>query len=107
MGLDVSLVNDKGQCVFECYVTHNLNKMANEAGIYEVMWRPDEIMCSEAQDIAEKLMEGLQSLIRRKWYFEQFNPSNGFGDYEGFVSVVTKYATACFENPTAKIEVSR
>lgn len=107
MGLDVSLVKENGECAFDAYVTHNLNKMAQEAGIYEAMWRPEELGCKEAQDIADILMRGLETMVRRKWYFEQFNPKNGFGDYEGFVKVVMQYATACFENPTATIEVSR
>lgn len=28
--------------LFEANITHNLNKMAKEVGIYEYLWRPDE-----------------------------------------------------------------
>jgi hypothetical protein len=31
------------ECVFDANITHNLNKMADAAGIYEACWRPEEI----------------------------------------------------------------
>ncbi len=34
--------------VYISNVTHNLNKMAGEAGIYEALWRPEEIGITHA-----------------------------------------------------------
>lgn len=30
-------------CLYDANITHNLNRMADEAGIYEHVWRPEEI----------------------------------------------------------------
>lgn len=34
--------------LFEWNITHNLGKMANEAGIYQHMWGPEELDIYEA-----------------------------------------------------------
>ena len=93
--------------VYEANITHNLGKMAKEAGIYMPLWRPDEIGCTHAGDIADMLTDGLKDLKARPLHYEQFNASNGWGTYEHFVPFVEKYLNACRENPEAIIEVSR
>lgn len=39
MSLDISLILDD-KVVFETNITHNLNTMADKAGIYYACWRP-------------------------------------------------------------------
>ena len=98
MSLDVSLyrkyhisydggktLEEKEDCVYDANITHNLGKMADEAGIYYALWRPYEIEKSKAKDIIELLEKGLADLKERPGYFEQFNSSNGWGMYENFV----------------------
>jgi hypothetical protein len=88
-------------------ITHNLGDMAEKAGIYEALWRPEEINAHIAEDIAPILEKGLADLKARPEYFEQFNSSNGWGMYEHFVPFVEKYLEACKEYPKSIIGVSR
>lgn len=93
--------------VYEANITHNLGYMANEAGIYEYLWRPDEIGVTKAEQLIEPLKSGLANLKGNREYFEGFNPSNGWGTYEGLVNFVTAYLDACIRYPLAEIKVSR
>jgi hypothetical protein len=106
MSLDVMLFKNK-KCVYEANITHNLGEMADKAGIYYALWRPEEINKIKAKDIIELLEKGLSDLKSRPEYFKQFNSSNGWGMYENFVPFVEKYLQACKENKTANIEISR
>ena len=93
--------------VYWANITHNLGKMAGEAGIYEALWRPEEIGKTRASEIVELLEKGLADLKARPKHFEKFNSPNGWGMYEHFVPFVEKYLEACKEYPDAIIEVSR
>lgn len=98
---------EKDEEVYWANITHNLTKMADKAGIYEAIWRPENINATKAKDIIELLEKGLADLKERPNYFEQFNASNGWGMYKHFVPFVEKYLEACKEYPDANIEVSR
>lgn len=94
----------------ECYsanITHNLNAMAAEAGIYKHLWRPEEIGISKAAQLIEPLRVGLALLKADPPRFKKHNPPNGWGDYDGFVEFVEKYLAACEQNPTADVGASR
>lgn len=93
--------------VYTANITHNLNKMADEAGIYEYLWRPDEIGVKKAEQLTSPLRMGLALLKSDPDRFKAFNPSNGWGDYEGLVSFVEEYLAACEENPDAEVSVWR
>ena len=93
--------------VYSANITHNLNKMAMEAGIYEHLWRPDEINITKAKELIEPLRQGLHELLSRREHFEQFNPDNGWGDYEGLVRFVDNYLKACYAYPEANVEADR
>ena len=95
------------ETVYDANITHNLNKMASEAGIYKALWRPEEIGREKASDIIELLEIGLADLKARPEHFEEFNSPNGWGMYEHFVPFVEKYLNACKEYPECLIEVSR
>jgi len=94
-------------CVFDWNITHNLNKMAGEAGIYGHLWRPDEIEVTKAHQLIEPLQNGLLLLKSDPARFKAFNPSNGWGDYDGLVNFVEKYLQACEQYPDADISISR
>ena len=87
-------------------VTHNLNKMAGEAGLYEVLWRPDEHGYKIAVDMIDVIEKGLKLLKEWPDKFKKFNPENGWGNYEEFVSWVEDYLNACKKNPKAYVIVS-
>ncbi|TVM03002.1 MAG: hypothetical protein CV087_07595 [Candidatus Brocadia sp. WS118] len=93
--------------IYTANITHNLNKMADEAGIYQHLWRPDEIGITNAEQLIEPLQRGLQLLKSDPEKFKKFNPSNGWGNYEGLVNFVHDYLKACVENPDADVVVWR
>lgn len=88
-------------------ITHNLGQMADQAGIYYALWRPEEINCRKAKDIIPILEEGLQKLKSDPKHYKQFDSPNGWGLYENFVPWVEKYLNACKEYPESIIYVSR
>lgn len=93
--------------VYGANITHNLNTMAREAGIYKHLWRPDEISVEKAQQLIEPLRGGLTLLESDPERFKQFNPKNGWGTYEGLVSFVREYLGACEEYPDADVRIWR
>jgi hypothetical protein len=93
--------------VFEANITHNLNQMAAAAGIYQPLWRPDEVGITKAQQLIEPLRAGLSLLRTDPAKFEALNPSNGWGSYADFVPWVERYLAACEEHPDANVTVSR
>jgi hypothetical protein len=93
--------------LYSANITHNLNSMAEEAGIYEHLWRPDEIGITKASELIIPLRIGLALLQAEPARFEEFNASNGWGLYENFVPFVRKYLAACERFPDATVSVSR
>lgn len=93
--------------VFEWNITHNLNTMAEAAGLYEVLWRPDEIGLTKAKELIPRLSAGLVTLQREPDRFKALNPKNGWGTYENLVEFVEAYLNAAKEHPEATVQVSR
>lgn len=93
--------------VYSANITHNLGEMASAAELYYPLWRPEEINISKAKQLIVPLAKGLESLIEKPDYYKTFNPENGWGTYDGFVSFVENYLKACIDNPDADVEVSR
>ena len=91
--------------VFSCNITHNLGAMASAVGIYQHLWRPEEINATKAKDLIAPLEDGSTQLKRDKEHFSKFNPQNGWGDYEDFVKFVESYLQACKNYPEAQIRV--
>lgn len=88
-------------------ITHNLGVMADKAGIYFALWRPEEKGWKKAKDIIKVLRGGLQELKDKPEYFKQFDDENNWGTYEQFVPFVEEYLAACIKYPSAEIVVSR
>lgn len=81
--------------------------MARAADAYDELWRPEEIGIKVAQQLIAPLRASLMRLNSSSDYFERFNPSNGWGNYQNLVKFITDYTAACIEHPKATIEVSR
>ena len=107
MSLDVDLKAADGECVYSSNITHNLGRMAKEAGIYECLWRPDEHGITHARQIIEPLSRGVALLATEKDRFEAFNAPNGWGMWEHFLPFCADYLQACKSYPDALVSVSR
>jgi hypothetical protein len=106
MSLDFCLERTQPTTVFDANITHNLGRMADEAGVYEVLWRPKENGYQKAGQIIPILREGIALLESDPPRFEKFNAKNGWGLYEHFVPFVKSVLAACEKYPDADIEVS-
>ena len=107
MSLDVWLTATVPTEVFDYNITHNLNHMAAEAGVYEALWRPEDIDIKKAYQLVEPLRKGLELLKSDPERFKKFNASNGWGKYENLVSFIEDYLAACEKYPDADVGVSR
>ena len=93
--------------VYSANITHNLGRMADAAGIYAPLWRPEEVGITKAAQLIEPLRAGLEKLRNSPAHYRTFNSPNGWGLYEHFVPFVAAYLAACEENPDADVSVSR
>ena len=92
---------------YSANITHNLGEMAEKAGIYQHLWRPEELNIKTAKELVSPLTKGLALLKEKPDYFEKFNSPNGWGLYKHFVPFVAEYLDACIRFPDDSIEISR
>ena len=107
MSLDVTLKVVRPTEIYSDNITHNLGDMAEAAGIYTVLWRPDELGIEKAGELIEPLRAGLALLKSDPERFKQYDSPNGWGMYEHFVPFVENYLHACEDCPEADVSVSR
>lgn len=107
MSLDVSLLVIQPVEVYDANITHNLGRMAEAAGIYECLWRPEEIGITKAAQMIEPLTAGLKKLKRAPVKYSKLDSPNGWGRYVHFVPFVERYLKACIANPDAEVRASR
>jgi len=93
--------------LYSANITHNLGAMAQEAGIYKHLWRPDEIGVTKAAQLIEPLRAGVALMRSDPARFEKHNAKNGWGLYKHFVPFVEEYLAACEAYPDATVGVSR
>lgn len=119
MSLDVCLIRERWvsydngetsetdiESVYDANITHNLNKMAEAAGVYMHLWRPSEIGITKASQLIDPLSKGLKKLHDNPEYYKTFEASNGWGLYEHFVPFVEQYLEACIDYPHAIVHAS-
>ena len=103
MGLDVYLKkNPSEDYFFTIKVTHNLNKMAEEAGVYKHLWAPEEIG-TKAGQLIEPLATALTLMVAEPDRFMKFNPKNGWGNYDWLLQFIKEYLIECICYPDAII----
>lgn len=107
MSLDVYLEDDAEVTLYSRNITHNLTKMAEAAGIYYCLWRPEECDITHARQLIEPLEKGVALLATQKKQFEEFNSPNGWGLWEHFLPFCADYLQACRDHPDAIVVVSR
>lgn len=94
---------EKQEQYYTSNITHNLGGMAEKAGIYLPLWRPEEIGIDQASQLISLLKEGLEKLKGDPKRFKKFNPSNGWGNYDNLVEFVEDYLEACENYPEAEV----
>ena len=72
-------------------ITHNLNKMAWEAWLYEVLRRPEEIWVKTWKQALPILKKWLAKLLKNPNKYKKYNPDNWRWSYEWLVKCVQKY----------------
>ena len=87
--------------VYGANITHNLGQMADEAGIYWLLWHPDRVGITKASQLIKPLEKGVQLLEADPERFDVFNARNGWGKREDLVRFVREYLEACREHPEA------
>jgi len=92
------------EILFDENITSNLTVMAHEADIYKLIWEPE---ASKAKELIKPLTEAINRLKYDSEYYKRFNPKNGWGDYEGFLSFLDKYSKACKLYPDSTIIISK
>ena len=108
MDLDTGAPEPYKVQLFSSNITHNLNTMAKEVGIYKCLWRPDELWENPtAAKVIPHLEAGLLKLKSHPEHYKQFDAKNGWGIYEDFVPFVEEVLDACKMHPKANVVVSR
>lgn len=107
MSLHFSLCEMREVEIFDQNVTHNLTEMAKAAGLYKVMWRPEEIGVETAEEAILFLEAGVRELKSNREKYEKYNPANGWGDYEGLCKAAQNILDACYQNKDARIYICR
>ena len=101
--------------IWDRNMTHNLGKMAEECGLYQPLWRPEELFQKsgilpddyKADYLVLSLEAGLNRLKDKPKKYKKFNPDNGWGNYDILVNFVEELLENCKLYPLAKIESNR
>ena len=93
---------------FDANITHNLGKMAEEAGIYTHLWHPENLPNQpvKAKDLIEPVAAGLALMKADPNRFKKHNAPNGWGLYEHFIPWIERYLAALREFPEADVHTS-
>lgn len=105
MSLSVYLYEDLNfeEELYWANITHNLSDMAEAAGIYQALWRPDEINAKQAKDILDIILNGFCKLLKNPDEYRKLEASNGWGTYENFIDWIFRYIKALSEYPESYI----
>ena len=93
--------------IYKSNITHNLGQMARVAGIYQTLWRPEELGKTKASQLIEPLSAGLAMLRAEPARFRALDDPGGWGLYVNFVPFVSAYLDACRSHPDASVRVCR
>lgn len=113
MSLDVYLTENvcpmcgNGEEVYCANITHNLTEMADAAGIYEIVWLPEEAGIESASQLIKPLEKAIADMKADPGKYEKHNAPNGWGLYKNFVPWLEEYLQACKDHPDASVTVLR
>lgn len=46
------------------------------------------------------LDKGLLDAVKNRYYYEELNPLNGWGDYKGFLEIYSRFVQLCSQHPS-------
>jgi hypothetical protein len=124
---DGKTLEPQRETLYSSNITHNLGKMASEAGIYEALWRPyqlkegysipegdyqaeyefEEKNPVRAYEIIAVIEKGLEDMIARPTHYKTFDTPNGWGIYDHFIPFIAEYLEALKEYPESFVECNR
>lgn len=114
MSLDLDLIVIEPHSVFDINITHNLNNMAKALGVYEILWRPEELAEKAGVDkiyvknFIKPINEAIEELTSNiDYYQEKYGPENGWGSAEVLLEDLRKIRQAIEDNPNGYFEASR
>jgi hypothetical protein len=113
LDIDLYLEVDVGtpephRVIFYCAnITHNLTDMADVAGIYKMVWRPEKNGIETASQLIAPLTIAIEDMKKNPKKYKKFDAENGWGTYDDFVPWLCRLRDACKKFPIAKIKVSR
>lgn len=105
MSLDIYFIQDE-ETVYSNNMTHNLSKMANKAGIYDVLWNYD-VENKKPIETVDVLVKGYKKMIANPEKYKQLSSENGWGTYERFLPFISEHIKACLDFPNATISISK
>jgi hypothetical protein len=77
--------------------TYNLTPMWRRAGVVHESTR--ELDRARTEDLFPRLDRALQDAHDHPDEYRALNPPSGWGDYEGFVEILTRFRDLCAEHP--------
>ena len=95
------------ETVYDANITHNLGKIAKEAGIYQALWRPDECGITTADQLVPILGPGLTYLREHIDELRELEPSNGWGTVENLIDFTQDYLRAARHHDKTTVTVWR
>ena len=103
---DIEEYENSSTTVYNDNITHNLNKMAAEAGFYKALWGLLEEV-KTAEDLLKYISPGIVDMKRNPKLYKTFDSPNGWGTYDDFIPWLEKLEEACKTYPDATLYFSR
>ncbi len=97
----------EGDEIYSQNITHNLADMADAAGLYKPLWRPEENGIERADMLIQPLMDGIAAMKANPAKFKLMDAENGWGTYKDFLPWLDRLLEACQKYPEGRVRASR
>lgn len=107
MSYDISFYSHQCNCgqghdrVFDRNYTYNIAKIAKEAG-----FSVNDFDGKNGAEIVAILDPAIERMNKNPDHFRQFNPPNGWGDFDSFVGLLEILLAHCHEYPSGYCRIS-
>lgn len=108
MSLDIYFYKkEEEDCVYSTNITHNCGDMADAAGLYYPLWRPESLNIDNTDQLLNYLTDGIGMYLKNRPEIEKLEAKNGWGTYEQFYNFLSELMLACSEYKDCLIRISR